>query len=81
VTIYIERNELLNEVQSDWAAGLIGQASIDYATNCIHAWCGEREVIVFSFRDYGFIHDNRFNRYELKCSTDGIVIRITKSRS
>ena len=53
--------------------------SIDYATNAIHAWYNDKEYIIFRFKDYGFIQDNRRNNYFLSIGSAGILIKIVKS--
>lgn len=57
----------------------IGNLSLDYATNAIHGYLGDKEVIVFRFKDYGFIHDNRFNTYKISYGEAGITLDIRKT--
>ena len=77
--IHITPDELVEEFRESWKLGHITQPSIDYATNAIHCYFEDKEVIIFRFKNYGFINDNRFNKYELSSGTAGITIRITKS--
>lgn len=69
--IQIGVNELLGDYRKPFKLNLIKSLSIDYATNSIHGWLGDEEVIIFKFKDYGFINDNRYNSYEI--SSDGVV--------
>jgi hypothetical protein len=43
-------------------------------------WFENKDVIIFRFKDYGFIHDNRFNTYDISSGRAGVTIRITKTR-
>jgi hypothetical protein len=53
--------------------------SIDYATNAIHGWYGDKDIIVFKFKGYGFINDNRYNKYDLIRNEKGFILKITKT--
>lgn len=79
ITIKIE--ELFPESKEDFSKGLIEQLSIDYATNAIHGWIKEKEVIIFRFKNYGWINDNRWNTYNLTYDTNQIKIEINDSRT
>lgn len=57
----------------------IGSLSLDYATNAIHGYLGDKEIIVFRFKDYGFIHDNRFNKCSISYGEAGITLDIRKT--
>jgi hypothetical protein len=74
--IVITPDELEQEFQNPLKMGYITSPHIDYATNAIHAWLGEKEVIIFRFKDYGWINDNRFNIYNISAGSAGITIQI-----
>jgi hypothetical protein len=78
--IHITPDELEEEFRLPWKQEYIKHPHIDYATNAIHGWFEDRDVIIFRFKDYGFIHDNRFNTYQISSGSAGITIRITKTR-
>lgn len=74
--IHITPNELEEEFRNSWKMGFISQPSIDYADNAIHAVFEGKPVIIFRFKDYGFITDNRYNFYEISSGKAGITIEI-----
>jgi hypothetical protein len=76
--INILPDELESEFIESWKMGFISQPSIDYADNAIYAIFEGRQVIIFRFKDYGFINDNRRNTYDVSAGKAGITIRITK---
>tara|TARA_R110002153_G_scaffold67787_1_gene180317 strand:- start:1413 stop:1652 length:240 start_codon:yes stop_codon:yes gene_type:complete len=76
--IHIPINELEDKFKNPWKLGLIKDPSIDYATNAIHGWFGGRDEIIFKFKDYGFINDNKSNTYSMSCGEAGITILIEK---
>ena len=76
--IHISVNELEEEFRKPWKAGLIKHPSIDYATNAIHGWFEDKDIIIFKFKDYGFINDNRSNTYSLSSGEAGITVLIEK---
>ena len=39
----------------------------------------DKDVIIFRFKDYGFINDNRFSTRELSIGAAGITLLITKT--
>ena len=73
----------LEDLASGWKAPFIYEElsgfHLDYATNAIHCWFGEEEVIIFKFKDYGWINDNRFNIYNISAGSAGIIVQITKT--
>jgi hypothetical protein len=77
--IHIGVEELEENFRSCWKAGLISNPHIDYATNAIHGWFENEDSIIFKFKDYGFIHDNKFNTYNISSGAAGITIQIIKS--
>ena len=77
--ILISPNEFEPEFRNSWKSGVITQPSIDYATNAIHVWFEGKDCILFKFKDYGWIHDNRFNTYNISAGQAGILIEIVKS--
>lgn len=78
--IHITTDEFEEEFRSPWKAGLITHPAIDYATNAIHGWFEGKDVIIFRFKDYGFINDNRFNTYNLSSGSAGCTVQIIKTR-
>ena len=71
-------DELEPEFVNSWKMGWITQPSIDYATNAIHAIFEGKDVIIFKFKEYGWINDNRYNTYSISAGNAGIMIRIDK---
>ena len=76
--INILPDELEPEFRESWKMGFITQPSIDYADNAIWAIFEGKQVIIFRFKDYGFINDNRYNRYSVSSGLAGIMITINK---
>ena len=76
--INILPEELEPEFRESWKMGWITQLSIDYADNAIWAIFEGKQVIIFKFKDYGFINDNRRNTYDISAGKAGIMIRIEK---
>lgn len=77
--IHITVNEFEPEFRKPWIARLIERPHIDYATNAIHGWFEGEDVIIFRFKGYGFINDNRENTYNLSSGSAGITIEIIKT--
>lgn len=77
--IHITPDELEDEFKNSWKAGLLMNPHIDYATNAIHCWFMNKEVIVFKFQKYGFVNDNRQNKYFISSGLAGITIKIEKT--
>jgi hypothetical protein len=80
MTIIIPIEELENDYQKNWKLEKIKGVSIDYATNSINGFFEDTELILFKFKDYGFIHDNRFNTYQISIGPAGILIQVKKTR-
>jgi len=57
----------------------ISVEELDYATNAIHGWFENEDCIIFRFKDYGFINDNRHNSYNISSGAAGGTIQIIKS--
>jgi hypothetical protein len=76
--INILPDELEPEFRESWKMGFITQPSIDYADNAIWAIFEGNNVIIFRFREYGFINDNRYNSYSISTGNAGITIKIDK---
>ena len=74
--INILPDELEPEFIESWKMGWITQPSIDYADNAIWAIFEGKQVIIFRFKKYGFINDNRYNKYFISAGNAGITIRI-----
>lgn len=72
--IYIAPDELEEEFRESWKLGHIKFPSIDYADNAIHAIFEDRIVIIFYFKKFGWIADNRYNSYEISAGSAGITI-------
>jgi hypothetical protein len=77
--IHITPDELEEEFRESWKLGFITQPSIDYADNAIYAIFESRQVIIFRFKNYGWINDNRFNTYKISAGSAGITINIIKT--
>jgi hypothetical protein len=77
--IHITPDEFEPEIQEAWKQNLIKSPMIDYATNAIHGWFEGKDVIIFRFKDYGFINDNRFSTRELSIGAAGVTLLITKT--
>jgi hypothetical protein len=74
--INILPDELEPKFVDSWKMGFITQPSIDYADNAIWAIFEGKQVIIFRFKKYGFINDNRYNKYYISAGRAGITIRI-----
>jgi hypothetical protein len=74
--INISPEELEPEFRESWKMGFITQPSIDYADNAIWAILEGEQVVIFRFKNYGFINDNRYNKYFISAGNAGITIRI-----
>ena len=77
--INILPDELEPEFRESWKMGMITQPSIDYADNAIWAIFEGKQVTIFRFKEYGFINDNRYNKYFISTGLAGITIRIEKT--
>ena len=77
--INILPDELEPEFRENWKMGRITQPSIDYADNAIWALFEGKNVIIFRFKDYGFINDNRYNSYSISAGNAGITIKIERT--
>ena len=76
--VHISIFELEEKFREPWRIGLIKDPSIDYVTNAIHGWFEGKDEILFKFKDYGFINDNKSNTYSISCGEAGITILIDK---
>ena len=76
--INILPDELEPEFINSWKMGMITQPSIDYADNAIWAIFEGKQVVIFRFKQYGFINDNRYNSYSISAGSAGITIKIDK---
>ena len=74
--IYIRPDELESEFINSWKLGHITQPSIDYADNAIYALYENKQVIIFYFKKYGYVMDNRFTSYDITAGKAGITINI-----
>jgi hypothetical protein len=78
MTILITPDELEEEFRESWRMGFIQQPSIDYADNAIYANFEGKQRIIFRFKDFGWINDNRFNSYTVSSGLAGIMINIVR---
>jgi hypothetical protein len=78
MTILITPDELEEEFRENWKMGFIQHPSIDYADNAIYAIFEEKQCIIFRFKDFGWINDNRFNSYTVSTGLAGIMINIVR---
>ena len=76
--INILPDELEPEFRESWKMGHIKFPTIDYADNAIYAIFEAKQVIIFRFKEYGFINDNRRNSYTISAGSAGITIKIDK---
>lgn len=74
--IYITPDELEEEFRNSWKLGHITQPSIDYADNAIYAIFEGKQVMIFFFKKYGYVMDNRHNTYNMTAGKAGIIINI-----
>jgi hypothetical protein len=74
--IHITPDEIEEEYRTPWKLELIKSPSIDYATNAIHGWFEGEDVILFRFKGYGFINDNRYATHNLSHGKAGFTIHI-----
>jgi hypothetical protein len=79
--IHITPDELEEEFRESWKLGFITQPSIDYADNAIYAVFENKQVIIFRFKKYGWINDNRFNTYKISAGSAGITLKIVKNET
>jgi hypothetical protein len=75
--IFITPDELEEEFRDSWKMGYITMPSIDYADNAIYAVFEGKLVIIFRFKRYGWVNDNRTNSYNITAGPAGITIQIT----
>ena len=78
MTLFIAVEELIPNWKAPFACGELKGFHIDYATNAIHCWFGQEEVIIFRFKDYGWINENIYNKYEMSVDNAGITLTIQK---
>jgi hypothetical protein len=79
MTILIGINELEEEFQIPWKMGLVNHLVIDYADNAIYGTFEKKEVIIFRFKKYGWVCDNRYNLYTLSSGEAGIMINMNST--
>ena len=79
MTILITPDELEEEFRNSWKMGHIQHPSIDYADYAIYATFEGKLCIIFRFKDFGWINDNRFNYYTVSSGAAGIMINIFKN--
>lgn len=77
--IHITPDELEEQFRDSWRMGFISHPSIDYADNAIYAVFEGKIVIIFRFKKYGFINDNRENTYDISAGKAGITIKINRN--
>jgi hypothetical protein len=74
--IQISPEELLPQFVNSWKLGHISNPTIDYADNAIYAVYEGKQIILFRFDKYGWINDNRYNKYLVSVGAAGILIQI-----
>jgi hypothetical protein len=74
--IHIQTQELEKQYIRPVINGLVSQPLIDYQTNAVHAHYEGEDVIIFNFKKYGWLNDNRYNNYNLSLGPAGITIEI-----
>lgn len=74
--IHITPDELEDEFRESWKLGHIIHPSIDYADNAIWGTFNHNQVVIFKFSKYGWINDNRYNKYLISSGSAGITIQI-----
>jgi hypothetical protein len=74
--IHIQTRELEEEFIRPVINGLITHPAIDYQTNDIHGQYEGKDVVIFNFKKYGWLSDNRFNTYNLSLGPAGITLEI-----
>lgn len=79
--IHISVEELEEKFRTPWRSELVHGPHIDYATNAIHGWFENEDCIIFRFKDYGFINDNRYVIHNISSGRAGITIEIIKTRN
>jgi hypothetical protein len=79
MTIIVSTEEFEEGMKELFDNGQLKHFSIDYATNAIHGWNNNQDCIVFKFKGYGFINDNRYNKYDLTNNEKGFILNITKT--
>ena len=79
MTIIVSTEEFEEGMKELFDNGQLKHFSIDYATNAIHGWNNDQDCIVFKFKGYGFINDNRYNTYDLTNNEKGFILEIRKT--
>jgi len=74
--LHITVDELEEAFQRPWKLEMVQHVSIDFATNSIHGWFEDEDVILFKFKKYGFITDNRRSSYSISKGPAGLVVHI-----
>lgn len=77
--IEISKEEFEDGMKELFDQGKLRSFSIDYATNAIHGWYNNTDCIIFKFKGYGFINDNRYNTYDLFNDVNGFKMVIRKT--
>lgn len=79
MVIEVSTDEFEEGMKDLYDNGKLSNFSIDYATNAIHGWYNDIDCIIFKFKGYGFINDNRYNSYELLNNNNGFKLLIKKT--
>jgi hypothetical protein len=79
MTIIVSTEEFEEGMKELYDNNQLKHFSIDYATNAIHGWYKDQDCIVFRFKGYGFINDNRYNTYDLTNDEKGFILKIRKT--
>ena len=78
--IHIALEDLVSEYVKPFKNGMIRDVHIDYYTNALHGFLGDQEVIIFRFRDCGWIADNRTGKVRVESyPTVGIMLHTSEN--
>jgi len=72
--LHISVDELEREFMKPWKLELIKHISIDFATNALHGWFEDEDVVIFKFKNYGLALDNRKINYSISSGPAGITV-------
>ena len=59
---------------------LLYNVCIDYADQTVNGILENQEMVLFRFKDVGFVNDNRYSTYEYSVGTAGLTFIISKTR-
>lgn len=76
--IEINYSEIEPNVKPIW--DVIFNLSIDYYTNALHGTYNNKDYIICNFNNYGWVIDNRYNKYEIIKGIEKIFIIINDNK-